>query len=71
MKRLTTRKYPKVFLLSKNGTEWVRHFAVPEDDWRKLIRIVNAARAWREAKEIIWVLEADLVEAVDALEGKK
>ena len=71
MKRLTTRKYTKVFLLSKDGKEWLRHIAVPEDDWRKLIRVVNAARAWREAKEIIWVLEAELVEAVDVLEGKK
>ena len=43
MKRLTTRKYPKIFLLSRDGKEWLRHIAVPEDDWRDIMRLVNAA----------------------------
>ena len=70
MKRLKIKKYPSQ-MLNTDGKTWMRRVSVSESDWRKIMRVVNAARAWREAKEIIWVLEADLVEAVDALEGKK
>lgn len=70
MKRLKIEKYPTK-MLSIDGKTWIRGVSVLEQDWRKIMRVVNVARKWREAKEIIWVIEADLVKAVDALEGKK